>query len=230
MPEANLTPEQAADIADHLRCAPCYPAHVKVHGDGTPRSFDEIRQTHDLWCHDMHDVVLAPHLWELIVSLIPTAEAYLEARPNLYSVNAFWSRPSNDVAWKDLQTYHRDKDDDRFLALFVYGTDVLDINDGPHLFRVGTHLRLDLEAEQCFEQEFQPISIYGPAGTAFLADTRGLHMGCKPRRGERLLLWARWGVSARPASYSWDKLEPVEIGDRYHIDPETRELVKLVAV
>lgn len=176
----------------------------------------------------MDDVLLAPHLLELILSLTPTVASYLEAAPHLYSVNAFWSRPSAGKPWTDLQTYHRDKDDERFLALFVYGTDVLDVDDGPHLFRAGTHARPDLAAEDCFERAFPPVSVYGAAGTAFLADTSGLHMGMKPRSGERLLIWARWGVSERPASYVWDKLEPAPIGDRYRVDAATRELVKLV--
>jgi len=224
-----LRVDHAAELAAHLRASPCYPGHVKVYGDRVPRTFEEIRETHDLWCHDMRDVVLAPHFWDFVISLMPTAVEYLGSAPHLYSLNAFWAKPGGSI-WKDLQTFHRDADDDRFLTLFVYGTDVLDVNDGPHLFRAGTHARPDLAPEDCFEQEFAPVSVYGRAGTAFLADTRGLHMGMKPTHGERLLLWARWGVSERPASYDWDQLEPVPVGDRYSIDPVTRELVKLVVV
>jgi len=218
-----LGPAQAAELAAHLRASPCYPGHVKVYGDGQPRAFEEIRETHDLWCHDMRDVVLAPHLWDLVVSLLPAAEAYLGQPPRLYSVNAFWSRPSGDPAWRDLQTFHRDRDDDRFLALFVYGTDVVEPVDGPHRFVRGSH-------EGWSEDLEDSVNVYGRAGTAFLADTRGLHMGLKPTRGERLLLWARWGVSDPPPSYLWDQLTPVEVGDRYAIDARTRELVKLVVV
>lgn len=74
-------------------------------------------------------------------------------------------------------------------------------------------------------------TVYGPPGTAFLADTRGLHMGERPTTGPRLLLWARWGVSERPWAYDNDQTVPVDratLGDRYPNDSRLRELVSLV--
>lgn len=219
---------QASEVAAYLRAAPCYPGHVRVYGDGIARSWDETAALTDVWCHDMETVVLAPHLWDMAISLLPTAAQYLDAPPRLYSMNAFWTRASDGPPRSDLQTYHRDHDDDRFLALFVYGTDVLRYPDGPHRFRVGTHLTDDDDPlDPTVDRE-----IYGPAGTAFLADTRGLHMGVKPTSPDpRLIIWARWGVSERPWSYGQDRLFPVDravLGDRYPADAETRDLVKLV--
>lgn len=217
---------QAADIAAHLRASPCYPGHVRVYGDKTPRTWAETATMTDVWCHDMETVVAAPHLWDLAISLLPTARAYLEAPPRLYSMNAFWSRASAEPPQTDLQTWHRDRDDERFLALFVYGTDVLTEADGPHRFRPGTQVEGDYPAG-----EFD-VTIYGPAGTAFLADTRGLHMGVKPTGpNARLILWARYCVSDKPWSYDNDELSPVPaavLGARYPADAETRDLVKLV--
>lgn len=218
---------QAAEIAAYLRAAPCYNEHCKVYSDQVARSWDETAAMADVWCHDLETVVRAPYLWDLAISLLPTAAAYLEAPPRLYSLNAFWTRASDASPMTDLQTMHRDRDDERFLALFVYGTDVLRYPDGPHTFRVGTHLTPD---------DHNPVvdrEIYGPAGTAFLSDGRGLHMGVKPTSpNPRLILWARWGISAPPWAYGQDQLSPVAataLGDRYPADVETQKLVELVA-
>lgn len=216
----------AAEIAAYLRAAPCYPGHVRVYGDGVPRSFDETAEMTDVWCHDLETVVQAPHLWDLMVSLLPTAARYLDAPPRLYSMNAFWTRASDAPPRVDLQSFHRDKDDERFLALFVYGTDVLSEGDGPHRFVLGSH-----DSDR-LPTEYAP-PVYGPAGTAFLANTRGLHMGVKPTSTEpRLILWARWGISERPWAYGQDQTVPVDaavLGDHYPTDAATRDLVKLVA-
>ena len=189
-----------------------------------PRSWTQAREECDVWCHDMATVVTAPYFWELGLSLFPTVAAYLETdEPRLYSMNAFWARPSAAAPMRDLQTFHRDHDDERFVALFVYGTDVLEPADGPHRFVRGSHTFREDDGNN------DSMNVYGPAGTAFLADTRGLHMGMKPTRGERLILWARWCVSERPWSYDQDRLAPVTaVGDRYRVDARTRELTKLV--
>lgn len=215
--------DQAAAIHEHLRSAPTYPGHVRVYGDGVSRSWEECAERFDVWCHDMETVVTAPHLWDMVISLLPAAGCYLDAPPRLYSLNAFWTRASEEAPRRDLQTWHRDRDDERFLAMFLYGTDVLEPADGPHLFKRGTH-----EGAEDGEVE----SVYGPAGTAFLADTRGLHMGMQPTsQRPRLLIWARWCVSERPWSYDQDRLSPVpatRLGDRYPKDRNVRDLVKLV--
>lgn len=215
---------QAAAIREHLRSTPTYPGHVRVYGDGVPRRWEESAERFDVWCHDMQSVVTAPYLWDLVVSLLPTAARYLSAPPRLYSLNAFWTRPSTSEPARDLQTWHRDRDDERFVTLFVYGTDVLEAAAGAHRYRTGT---------QDGAAEGEARTMLGPAGTCFLADTRGLHMGVKPEppHGPRLLIWARWCVSERPWSYDQDRLSPVPaaaLGDRYPADVETRDLVRLV--
>ena len=224
---------QAAELAAYLRAAPCYPGHVRVYGDGMPRSFAETAVMTDVWCHNMETVVLAPHVWDLAISLLPAAAQYLDAPPRLYSMNAFWARASDAAPRLDLQTWHRDRDDERFLALFVYGTDVLTEADGPHRFMLGSHDERGPVYGDPDVGGYFALPVYGRAGTAFLADTRGLHMGVKPTSAEpRLILWARYGVSERPWAYTNDRLEPVDarrLGERYPADAATRELVRLVA-
>lgn len=208
------------DITDKLRKAPCYNGHVRVYSNGKPHKFDEMTGLgYSVWCHHMRDIVLSP-LFEIACGMTPIAAEYLEAKPHLYSLNGFWVAPA-DAPMRDLQTWHRDKDDERFLCLFVYGTDVRDYRDGPHCYKRCSHTG---EAKDV-------ISVCGPAGTMFFSDGRGLHMGAVPTRGERLLLWARWGISERPASYDWDALEAVDkrlLGERYPTDEKMQDIIKLV--
>ncbi len=221
-PAPGLSPEQATELADHLIASPCYPGHVRVYGDRVPR-YHGHRDLGPVFCHAMSDVLAAPYFWELALKTAPAARDYLGPAAHMYSVNAFWARPAGGDSIKDLQTWHRDADDERFVVLFMYGTDVLNSEAGPHRFIMGSHGdRVDLD---------QRATMCGPAGTAFLADTRGLHTGERPRAGCRLLLWARWGVSPRPCSYDVDELEPVPaalLGDRYPTDEVTRAAVRLV--
>jgi hypothetical protein len=223
VPTLGLLPEQVAELTAYLTERPCYQGHVRVYGDRVPRPHGHP-DLGPVFCHAMADVLSAPHFWELALRTAPVARIYLGAAAHMYSVNAFWARPWPGEPTHDLQTWHRDGDDVRFLALFAYGTDVLSSEDGPHRFVLGSHEdRVDLD--RC-------ATIYGPAGTAFLADTRGLHMGERPRAGCRLLLWARWGVSERPVTYDVDELAPVPaalLGDRYPSDPASRAAVRLVA-
>lgn len=219
-----LAPSRIKMVAAHLRASPCYDGHVKVYGDGVPRPFAEASRMFPVWCHDPAAVLSAPFIWDLILALMPTAAVYLEAPPRLYSVNAFWSRPDDGPPRQHLQTWHRDRDDERFLAMFVYGSDVLHEDDGPHLYRRGTQGGRDVN-------EPVDVEVMGTAGTVFLADTSGMHVGLQPMRGQRLLLWARWGVSERPLAYDIDATTPAPrtvLGDGYPSDPVARDLIKLV--
>lgn len=175
-------------------------------------------------CHDMQDAVVAPGLLEAAINILPIARNYLGRQPLLYSLNIFYTEPPYPgfVAKPDIQEFHRDADDDNFIALFVYCTAVADDEDGPHQFQVGTH-----NGGACRGI----ASVVGPAGSMFLAATKGLHKGLVPKRTRRMVAWARWGVSDPPASYKWDGLVPTPkamIADRYPKDPALQEAIKLV--
>ncbi len=196
-----LSASQAERLSRHISCRGCFNSHVAVYSNGYPYSFHYAKTHFPVWCSNLQNVLLAPFFFDLVLRWTPLAAAYLETdEPRLYSLNAFWTQAAHEPIQR-LQTYHRDGDDTRFLAMFTYGTDVLEDEDGPHCFMCGTQ-----------DPEFLPFDekrIYGPAGSTFFADTRGLHMGLQPQRGTRLILWARWGVSERPWAYVNDKLSPV---------------------
>jgi len=208
-----LTPVQVDTISDHLAGCPTYAGHVKR--EGTPRTWQSI------CCWDMHDLIVAPFFWEWALTFTPLAESYVDAPPVLYSMNVFESAPSDLPPHPGIEVFHRDRDDVRFLALFVYLTDVRS-GDGSHLYQCGT---------QDGGRATRISEITGPRGTAFLADTRGFHMGIRPRSSPRRIAWARWGVSDPPPSYVRDQLRPLpreRLGARYPASASLRHAVRLV--
>lgn len=218
-PVCQLAAPQVAEIVAHLQAARTYPdCHVR-YSAGPEGSFDAYR-ARPVVCHHHHDVLLAPHLLELALSLTDVAAAWLGRDPPvMYSCNAFWTRPGGAVR-PDIQDFHRDKDDNGqdstgFLPLFVLLTDTT-ADEGPQEIEAGGVMR----------------RIFGPAGTAFLSDTGQLHRGLMPTQRERGIVWFRWGVSDVPAAYRWDQLTPLDrtlLGDRYPADPRLQRSIGLLA-
>jgi hypothetical protein len=201
-------------------------------------------------CYPKADIFKAPHLIEALTSerVLDICEGYLGARPMLFSLNVYWSFPGH-AASAAAQDYHRDIDHPRFCVLFVYLNDVEEHN-GPHEFIVGTHdvdrARQFLEAngqdytaeelfalpgdgygqESLYRRLFgdQILTIAGPAGTAFIEDTYGLHRGRPPQHAPRLAAWARYTRFPSPPS-----LDPVSmsiLGDRYPSDERRQYAIR----
>lgn len=205
-------------FVDYLAKYPVYPNHIRQGRAEAPRGGVP-------WmCHDMRDVILAPGWFEKAMSLLSVASAYLGSKTYLYSLNAFYTDP---VAFtkRDIQEFHRDGDDSKFLALFLYCTDVLMEDDGTHQFIMGSH-------NYDGDVSLGPVrTIIGRAGTSFFANTKGLHRGVAPKSRRRMIAWARYGVSDPPAAYVWDRLSPTPkalLGERYPNDRELQEAIKLV--
>ena len=213
-----MQPNEFAAMSDFLSQRLVY---VDAHVPETARMRGDALRTRmhptECFCVPTADAVVAPHLLETALSLTDVAAAYLARDPPvMYSANAFWTRPGPEAVRADIQAYHRDTDDEHFLAMFVYLTDVLDDAGGPQ----------DLEGPDGMVR-----TIFGPAGTVFLADTSRLHRGRKPTKGERGIAWVRWGISERPAANAWDKIEPIAasaLGDRYPADPRLRKSIELL--
>lgn len=217
-----LTKAQVAQVNEYLlSCSVFADAHVPQ----TARNRGETSvprwtvKGSECVCVHNDDVLLAPYLLERALELTDIAADYVDRDPpTLYSANAFWTRPGTAPLRDDIQAYHRDQDDASFLVMFVFLTDVLSPDDGPQ----------DLQGPDGVVR-----SIYGPAGTVFLADTSRMHRGRKPRSKERGLLWFRWGSSDRPAANEWDQIQPVDarrLGARYPSDPRLRESLRLLVV
>lgn len=209
-----LTMQEIADVNAHFEARPVYRnAHIPMTAirRGELPSLRHIPSGTACFCATSESALLAPHLFERALLLTDIAAQYLNVSvPFLYSVNAFWTVPGPEPLRGDIQEFHRDMDDTRFLVMFTYLTDVLTHEDGPHQLRGPDGL---------------VHSIYGQAGTIFLSDTSNEHRGIKPTSKERGVHWFRWSVSERPAAYEWDGLAPVDsdrLGDRYPADARLR--------
>lgn len=205
-----LLPQEVDETLDYLKACPVYPGrHVRQGAEG-PRSWNWCEGLPVLcWHHG--DALAAPHLLPMALSHTDEAAEILGVEtPLLYSVNVFCTRPGGPLR-PDIQDWHRDADDTRFVPLFVALTDGL---------------------EQEVRGEFGVSSIKAKAGEAFFSNTMLEHRGLVPDR-ERIIFWARWGVSDPPASYGWDQLHPVPASDirgNYPDDPRLRESLKLLVM
>lgn len=228
-----LPPLAAPDVREvtaHLERCRVLNAHVPFQGKIAAPFREAVAGGWPMFCHTMADVINAPHLLELATSYLDLARQYLEADPLVYSLNAFWTQPAA-ARYEQTHKWHRDGDDKRFLVLYIYGTDVLTPEAGAHVFVKTSHRLRDDE----LPKDRAPLleTVLGPAGTMFLSDSRGLHLGTRPQGGLRSLLWIRWGVSDPPASYRWDKMAPValeQVDARYWRDltPAQKDALRLV--
>jgi hypothetical protein len=255
-----LSTEKAAETAAYFANLPCYGAHVAAKSDGIARNPNGAAREFPFGSYLLDDIVRAPHILELAnrPEILSVAEAYFGCVPTLYSMNAWWSFPQNDGAERITQMFHRDLDDFKFLALFVYLTDV-DETNGPHQYVHGSHhpetIRHWLieggcataEADELVAELFKGsgyngrdlypqylsgriVTINGPAGAAFLADPYGLHRGIAPARAPRLVCWIRYGLFENAASHE-DRVSPVSrasVAGRLPNDPKSDYVNRLM--
>lgn len=221
-----LSRSQVEEVVAHLRKYPVFNGHVVGQSDGVARDLAELKKVSHYASYQRAAVLRAPHLLALAnrPDIVALAAAKLGCWPTLYSMHAWWSFGGRAELARYAQSFHRDLDDFRFCTLFVYLTDV-DAENGPHQYIRASH-RLDglkemlrsasaidpaIDPEQAesffvegyglddvYEKLFvdEILTITGPAGHAFIADTSGLHRGLRPARGDRLIFWARYGMLA----------------------------------
>jgi hypothetical protein len=144
----------------------------------------------------LDDVLACPNALALANSQknIAIAAAYLGCAPTISTIGIRWSFPGggNSV---DTQRFHRDPDDWKFVKFFIYLSDV-DSLSGPHQYILGTHLEQgELRARTWTRDEMvakygadRISSVTGPIGTAFFADTHGVHAGPVPQKNARLMM------------------------------------------
>lgn len=216
-----LTRKQIAETNAFLAEQPVFmnahvPQTARNRGEGmVPR---KVADGCECICVHTTAAIMAPHLFERGLETIHIAAEYLGRFPPVaYSMNAFWTRPGPAGTRPDIQEFHTDADDKRFLPVFFYLTDVLKDEDGP---------------QEIINARGNVCKIFGRAGTVFLSDTSRMHRGLKPTSRERGIAWFRWGVSDHPPANVWDKIQPIArtmLGQRrYPSDPRLQEAVKLL--
>lgn len=156
-------------------------------------------------CYHPHTVLMAGALDvfndDLVLDIV---KEWLGREPVLYSVNAWWSHVAETPSKPNVQYFHRDTDDRRFLALFTYLTDVSD-GDGAQQIVEGSHdLPFPYTMGEAFsdycEKNYKPTTIIGPPGTMFITNPRSIHRGLVPKKRPRLMMWARYGYGSNSNS------------------------------
>lgn len=145
--------------------------------------------------YELRDVVNCPQVMELAnhPRLLALASSYLGCAPTISTIGIRWSYPAEQIA--GVQSFHRDPDDWKTLKVFTYLTDV-DEGAGPHVYIAGSHRdRQPVTARRYSDQEVAEkygeaaqISVCGPRGAMFMADTAGIHKGAAVTTGRRLML------------------------------------------
>ena len=197
--------------------------------DGRPKSLAAARSDFSMAAYSAETVMRAPGLIDAMNNprLLHLIEEYLGCVPTLYSVNAWWSFVAPRPEMTNVQFFHRDTDDWRFLTLFIYLTDV-GPDGGPHEVIPGSHSmdgmksllkgipfwRPKMDLEKSFiddmgedfslacEQYFKSaaVQLTGPAGSMHLVNTMALHRGVVPTGKDRLVVWARYGLGSNTNS------------------------------
>ena len=215
---------ELADVVSFFLSQP-----VAVPGGGCmPR--DGLPAGATMAAYHLATVVACPWLMTAInrADILRLASAFLGCKPTLCSVGVRWSFPGSKSP-AATQAFHRDPDDWRFLKLFVYLTDVVDGESGPHIFVAGSHntrgpLRAKTYVQEQIEARFgkQKIrAILGGPGTTFIADTSGIHAGIPPRRAPRLLLQAQYSILPNFALH----YRPIAVPGRHCLDSYVNRLI-----
>jgi hypothetical protein len=209
-------------------CVASIRAHLKdkvLNANGRSVKFQDITPQIATADYPLETILSCPAIVALInaPAVVNLAGAYLGCSPTLSSVGLRWSFPTADAPRRDVQRFHRDPDDWRFVKLFVYLTNV-DEESGPHVYVRGSHrtiggIRARFYDDRKVEQRYGAASITpvtGKTGTAFMADTGGIHMGMPPRGRPRLMLAAQYSMLPIYAfRYTPVLLEPPPSVDRY---------------
>jgi hypothetical protein len=224
-----LGKSEATEVRRWLDGRPLRRGHVFNGKDEAVIDFETASRTLSHACYSVHDVLACPHLLELANGdvALGIAESYLGCAPTLYSVNAFWSFPEPAALLRGVQTFHRDWDDFRFCTLFLFLTDT-DAKDGVHEYVTRSHepdllgrwlsetapgqvqeaafealFRQSADVDSIFPSALRALTseVWGPAGSAVMEDTFGLHRGIPPKT-PRLLFWARYGLHANKTYFA----------------------------
>jgi hypothetical protein len=179
--------------------------------------------------YPLRDVIACPHILALANSpaLLGLAAQYMGCKPTISALGLRWSFPVPGNA-SDLQAFHRDSEDWRYLKVLVYLTDV-DLEAGPHVYLNGSHLtrapvRLrfytDDEISATYGKELL-LTATGSRGFCFAVDTAGIHKGAAPHRLPRLMLQIQYSLLP---SYAY-QYAPEPYDGALPLDPYVNRLI-----
>ena len=139
-PILNLDSSICERVFAYFNSTLCYAAHVPAYSDTAAALPSEIGKRSTYGSYKLEQSLLAPDVIEFALnpSILDLAGAYLNCLPSLYSINTFWTFPSAAVGLT--HDFHRDEDDYRFVAVFIYWTPV-EQGEGEFYFIDRTHDR-----------------------------------------------------------------------------------------
>jgi len=163
---------------------------------------DKVPPTARLGDYSLSDIIGSPHILELANDrrLLELATSYIGCKPTISQLGLRWSFPVEGER-SDLQTFHRDSEDWRYLKVLVYLTDV-GPRDGPHIFVRGTHttkasMRLHVQSDSEVVDQYGNDALVvatGERGFGFAVDTSGVHKGARPTEKPRLMLQIQYSM------------------------------------
>jgi hypothetical protein len=178
--------------------------------------------------YPVRTVLECPHVIELMnrPDMLRIAAEYLGCTPTISGLRIDWSTPSDTPG--NVQEFHRDYDDWRFIKLFMYLTDV-DDDSGPHEFVATSHLRSGRLRARPYqraelERDYGPqnlVRVRGPSGTCFMVDTWGVHKGNAPLAKQRVMLQVQYSILP---VLKFD-YQPVEMAAKIPIDRYNNRLL-----
>lgn len=169
--------------------------------------------------HKRSDVVKQSETWKLIqiFKMRDIASVYLGCDPIITSIDSWHVAPIKyDTDSKDLysaaaQTYHYDMDWIKFLKIFVNLTDAFP-GSGPFEFIPYSHIRKhsyyyrDGRFETLPRSELNPVFADGQQGSAFWADTSGIHRDGRAKNTSRHVLQVEFAVSSFGAKFQYEDI------------------------
>jgi hypothetical protein len=136
-----ISKKQAKEMYNYFMTKKCYDFY------GIHQSFnlDNVPNHVKLGRHTIKDNLLCPNMIDLITNekLTKTASSYLGCPATLSLVLPMWSFPQVTENPINMQLYHRDADDYKFVKFFILLNDV-EIGEGEQIYIKGSHIKDDL--------------------------------------------------------------------------------------
>lgn len=202
-----LSEKEAKAMYDYFVETKCYDFY------GTHESFylNDVPVHVKLGRHSIKDNLLCPKMIDLITNeeIIKKASSFLNAPATLSLLLPMWSFPHKEKNPINMQLFHRDADDYKFVKFFILLSDV-ELGEGEQVYLKRSNTANNLPPElynierysdqiiDHYAAEFEKVKVFGKAGANWFADTYGIHRGTVPSTRPRLLLQLQFSYNPVP--------------------------------